>query len=407
MPDLEFSNLLGVLAVAFAVPFLLGLVPRVRIPAVVVEIVAGIVLGPSGLGLIHVDLGVQVVALLGLAMLLFLAGLEIDPRELRGRLLPLALLGYGISLAVGWIAGLPLASAGWISQPFLLGVIVSATSLGLVVAVLKDAGALSSPVGQTVVATSSVADFAAILALSLTFGGMTSDTGSRVVLLTGFAVAVLALAAVLTTSARSNRAAMVLTRLQDGTAEIRVRGSMVILVGCVVLAEHFGLETILGAFIAGILVGLVDRDTSTHPHFRLKLEAVGYGFLIPVFFVASGLQLDVDALFSSGSALARIPIFLGVLLLARGLPALLFLKDWGPRRTTAAALLQATSLPFIVTATQIGAELGLVTAETAAALVCAGLVSVLIFPVLATSLGLAEPSSARGPRNAETDRLVD
>jgi Kef-type K+ transport system membrane component KefB len=182
---------------------------------------------------------------------------------------------------------------------------------------------------------------------------------------------------------------------------------MVILVGCVVLAEHFGLETILGAFIAGILVGLVDRDTSTHPHFRLKLEAVGYGFLIPVFFVASGLQLDVDALFGSGSALARIPVFLGVLLLARGLPALLFLKDWGPRRTTAAALLQATSLPFIVTATQIGAELGLVTAETAAALVCAGLVSVLIFPTLAISLGLAEPSSARGPRNAETDRLVD
>jgi Kef-type K+ transport system membrane component KefB len=137
-------------------------------------------------------------------------------------------------------------------------------------------------------------------------------------------------------------------------------------------------------------VGLLDRDWRSHPHLRVKLDAIGYGFLIPVFFVSSGLRLDVSGLLASGSALARVPVFVLVLLLARGLPALLFLRTLGTRRTAVAALLQATSLPFIVTATQIGVLTGRLEATTGAGLVCAGLVSVLLFPVLATSLGLRE-----------------
>jgi Kef-type K+ transport system membrane component KefB len=164
----------------------------------------------------------------------------------------------------------------------------------------------------------------------------------------------------------------------------------VLLIGCVVLAEHVGLETILGAFVAGALVGTLDVDSTTHPHFRLKLEAIAYGFLVPVFFVTSGLRLDVAGLVSSGSALVRVPVFLGVLFLARGLPALMFVRAWGARRTMAAALLQATSLPFIVTATQIGTSLDLMSPVTAAALVCAGLLSVLVFPAAATAIGLRD-----------------
>lgn len=390
MPDLHFGNLLGVLAIAFVVPLTLGFAPRLRIPAVVVEIVAGIALGPHGLGWLRPDVGVEVVALLGLAMLLFLAGLEIDVRELRGRLLPVALTGYAISLAIGWLAGLWFAAIGWVTEPLLLGVTVSATSLGLVVAVLKNADALQSAVGRTVVATSSVADFAAVLLLSLAFAEMAGSTSARLVLVAGFALTVVSLAVALTAVRRSGRTAAVLVKLQDGTAEIRVRGAMLLLIGCVVLAEHLGLETILGAFVAGAVVGLLDSDTRTHPHFRLKLEAVGYGFLIPVFFVASGLRLDIGGLVSDGSALARVPVFLVLLLLARGLPALMFLRTWGPRRTSAAALLQATSLPFIVTAAQIGSALGLLSATTSAALVCAGLLSVLAFPALATTLGVKD-----------------
>jgi len=390
VPDLHFGTLLGVLAIAFVVPLTLGFAPRLRIPAVVIEIVMGVAIGPHGLGWLEPDLGVQVVALLGLAMLLFLAGLEIDVHALRGRLLTLALAGYAVSLAVGWAAGAALAAVGWVAQPFLLAVTVSATSLGLVVAVLKDVGALGSTVGKTVVATSSVADFAAVLLLSLAFADMSGGTGARLILVGGFALTVVVLGVTLAATRRSGRAGMVVVKLQDGTAEIRVRGAMLLLIGCVVLAEHLGLETILGAFVAGAIVGLLDADTRTHPHFRLKLEAVGYGFLIPVFFITSGLRLDVGELVSSPAALARVPIFLVVLLLARGVPALMFLRPWDARRTSAAALLQATSLPFIVTATQIGASLGLLSATTSAALVCAGLLSVLAFPALATALGIKD-----------------
>jgi Kef-type K+ transport system membrane component KefB len=176
-----------------------------------------------------------------------------------------------------------------------------------------------------------------------------------------------------------------------------VRAAVVLLVAFVVLAERFGLETILGAFLAGAVVGLVDRDTTSHPRFRAKLEALGYGFLIPVFFVTSGLRLDLRGLLDDPAALARVPLFLLALLLVRGVPAYLSVRTLGTRSTTAVALLQATSLPFIVTATQIGVLTGLMTPVTAAALVCAGLLSVLLFPALA--LILLRGSEAAKPQS--------
>ena len=395
MPDVDFANLLGVLVLALVAPLCLGFLPRLRVPAVVLEIVLGILAGPAVLGWIEPDLAVEVVALVGLAMLLFLAGLEIDVLGLRGPLLALAAAGYALSLVVGWLAGGALAAAGWLDDPLLLAVTVSATSLGLVVAVLKDAGAAEERLGQTVIAASSVADFAAVLLLSLVFSGMgDAEPASRVLLLVLFVGLVCLVGAAVLLSSRWVRLGDVLVRLQDTTAEIRVRAAMVILIAFVVLAESFGLESILGAFMAGAAVGLVDRDSASHPHFRTKLMAIGYGFLIPVFFVSSGLRLDVGGLVTDPAALARVPVFVLVLLLARGLPALLFLPSFGPRRTAVAALLQATSLPFIVTATQIGVVTGRMDQVTAAALVCAGLVSVLVFPATATALGLREPRAA-------------
>ena len=149
-----------------------------------------------------------------------------------------------------------------------------------------------------------------------------------------------------------------LVRLQDTTAEIRVRLAVALLVAFVALATRFGLESILGAFLAGAVVSLVDRDSSSHPHFRTKLEAIGYGFVVPVFFVSSGVRLDLTGLMHSPCALARVPVFLVALLVVRGVPALLSLRALGGRATAAVALLQATSLPFLVTATQIGLVLG-------------------------------------------------
>jgi Kef-type K+ transport system membrane component KefB len=173
---------------------------------------------------------------------------------------------------------------------------------------------------------------------------------------------------------------------------------VLLLVAFTFLAEKFGLESILGAFLAGAIVGLVDRDSSSHPRFRTKLEAIGYGFLIPVFFVSSGIRLDLTGLLHNPPALVRVPVFLLALLVVRGLPALLGLRANGPKSTLALGLLQATSLPFLVTVTQIGVALGKITPVTAAALVCAGLLSVLIFPLLA--LGILRSAK---PEPAETE----
>lgn len=406
MPAVDFGNLFAVTLIALLAPLLLGLAPRLRIPAVVLEIAAGIALGPHGLGWISVDLPVQIVALIGLAFLLFLAGLEIDVHRLRGPVLRVAALGYLVTLALGLAAGFAFSGAGWVHSPFLLAVTLSATSLGLVVPVLKDARKVDGPVGQATIAAASVADFAAVLVLSLVFSTEGGGAGERLVMLALFALLVVVSGLVVATAGRSQRIGAALFRLQDTTAEIRVRAAVVLLVAFVVLAERFGLETILGAFLAGAVVGLVDRDASSHPRFRIKLEALGYGFLIPVFFVTSGLRLDLGGLVDDPAALLRVPLFLLALLVARGVPALLSVRELGARSTAAVALLQATSLPFIVTATQIGVATGLMAPVTAAALVCAGLLSVLLFPAVALLLlrqpGGASPAGRTGSQPAST-----
>jgi Kef-type K+ transport system membrane component KefB len=387
VPDVGFVNLLAVSAVAFGAPLVVGLWPRLRVPAVVLEIVIGIAIGPAGLGWVQDDRAVQVLSVLGLAFLLFLAGLEVEPERLRGRFLRVPLVGFVISIVIGFAVGFSLHAAGQVKSPLLVAILLSATSLGLVVPVLKDANETGTRFGQLVIAGGTVADFGAVILLTLFFSGEASGVGSKLVLLAIFVALIAAAGLAVAGAGRSMRLTGVLLRLQDTTAQIRVRGAVLLLVAFVALAARFGLETILGAFLAGVLLGLVDRDREmTHPHFRVKLEGIGYGFLVPVFFVASGLRFDLSALFSGASTVARVPIFLAALLLVRGLPALLYQPLIGSRRTYAAALLQATSLPFIVAVAGIGMSLGLITAATGAALIAAGLLSVLVFPVAALLL---------------------
>ncbi|MEU6038653.1 cation:proton antiporter [Actinomadura sp. NPDC047616] len=398
----SFGNLLILTIIALLAPLLLGLAPRLRIPSVVLEIAAGVIVGPSVLGLVRMDQAVQIVALLGLAFLLFLAGLEVDLHRLCGSLPRVALIGYVVSLAIGVAAGFSFGAAGWVGDPMLIAVALSATSLGLVVPVLKDAGRADQAMGQTTITASSVADLAAVVLLSLLFSVSGGSTGGRLVSLIVFVAFVVAIGIAVALAGRSMRLGDLFLRLQDTTAEIRVRAAVVLLVAFVVLAEGFGLESILGAFLAGVVVGFVDRDSATHPHFRTKLEAIGYGFLIPVFFVASGVQLDLGGLIATPSALLRVPLFLLALLLVRGLPALLYQRSLGTRSSVAAGLLQATSLPFLVVATQIGVALGLMTPVTATALICAGLLSVLLFPAATLALLRKPVSNERRGGTAET-----
>jgi Kef-type K+ transport system membrane component KefB len=380
---LAFGGLLVVALIAVAAPLAARAIPGVKVPAVVLEIVAGIVVGPSVLGWVEVDQPIAVLALVGVAFLLFLAGLEIDLLQLRGDLLHLTVLGFGVTLVLGLGAGLAFDAVGWVRSPLFLAIALSATSLGLVVPVLKDAGLAERPVGQFTIAGATVADFGAVLLLSFLFSEAEGGAASRLITLALFVAVIVAVAFALTRAGRSRRIDATLVALQDTTAEIRVRIAVALLVGFVALAAKVGLETILGAFLAGAVLGLVDRDTATHPHFRLKLDAVGYGFLIPVFFVSSGLRFDLDALTADASALARVPLFLAALFVIRFLPALLYRRPLGAGPARVAGLLQATSLPFIVTAVEIGVAIDVITPVTAAALIAAGLLSVVVFPPIA------------------------
>jgi len=400
----SFTSLAIVSAVAFAAPLALGLVPAIRLPAVVLEIVLGIAVGPAVLGWVRVDDAVEVMSLLGLAFLLLLAGLEVQFDMLRGRLLRITSLGFVVSFAIAVAAGLILDAADVTGAPLLIGIMLSATSLGVVIPVLKDAGEASTQFGQVVIAAASIADIATIVLLSLFFSGESSGAGAKLVLLGGFALLIAAIALAVARFERSMHISAALLRLQDTTAQIRVRGAFVLLAGFVVLAEQFGLEAILGAFMAGAVIKLVDTDGAmTHPQFHRKLEAAGFGIFVPFFFVASGVKFNLDALFASSSTVARVPIFLAALFAARGLPALLYRRTIGTHRSAAAAFLQATSLGFFVVAGQIGMDLGLISEATGAALIAAGLLSVLLFPVAALALlryAAGTPSPSRSASQA-------
>jgi Kef-type K+ transport system membrane component KefB len=381
-----FSGLLIVVAVAFVAPFLLGLAPRLRLPSVVFEIVAGIVIGPSVLGWVEVDQTIEVLALVGLAFLLFLAGLEIDFGELRGRLLRLAGLAWAVSFGIAVVVGLLLGATGLVETPLLVAIILSATSLGVIVPVLKDVGELDTRFGQLVLAAASIADFGAVILLSLFFSGE-SGPASTAILLSAFLGLLAVTFVVIRTAERSRRVGEDLLRLQDSSAQIRVRAAMLLMIAFVALAEGLGLELILGSFAAGALLALLDRDRRlTHPNFRTKLEAIGFGLFIPVFFITSGIRFDLDALLDDPTNLAMVPIFLAALVVVRGLPALIYRGFVGGRRAAIAGVLQATSLPFIVAATAIGMEVGAIDAAESSALIAAGLLSVLIFPLTGLTL---------------------
>ncbi len=372
---------------ALAAPLALGLFPRVRLPPIVLEIVLGIVIGPQVLGWVSIDTPIQIMSLLGLAFLLLLAGLEVEYERFRGRLLRLSAIGYAMSFGLALLIGFGLHAGGLVKSPLLIGIALSATSLGIVIPVLKDAGQVGSPFGQVVVAGASIAEIATIVLLSLFFSGEASGLGVKLLLLGLFGLFVLAVGVAVAGAERSMRISATLLRLQDTTAEIRIRGSFLLLAVFVVLAERLGLEAILGAFLAGAILRLVDRDEMlTHPQFRQKLEAVGYGVFVPVFFVATGVGFELRALFANATTLARVPIFLAALLLARGLPALVYKSLATRTQAFAAALLQATSLSFLVVAGEIGVQLDLIRPAASAGLIAAGLLSVLLFPLTALTL---------------------
>src|SRR6266852_7092947 len=184
MPAVSFISLLIVAVVAFLAPLLLGLSPARRLPSVVLEIAAGIVIGPSVLGWVRVDLPISILSVLGLAFLLFLAGMEVELERLRGRLLAFVGSAFLLSLGLAFLVGFGLYLAGQVVSPLLIAIILVATALGVVVPLLKDANESASEFGQLIIAGAMFAEFGSIILLSLFFSREASSTATKLVLLT-------------------------------------------------------------------------------------------------------------------------------------------------------------------------------------------------------------------------------
>jgi Kef-type K+ transport system membrane component KefB len=372
-----------------------------RLPAIVLEILLGVLVGPQALGWARVDQPVAVLALIGLGFLLLLGGLEIDFDRLKGRVLGVTAAGFALSFLLAVPVGVLVQHGGLVRSPLLIAVILSATSLGIILPALEDAGQASTAFGQVVLAAASLAEVVPIVLLSLLFSEKSSGTWSQLALLIAFLVLVVAVGATIFVGLEhSRRISQTLLSLQDTTAEIRVRGAFLLLLLFAAVASKFGLEAILGAFLAGATLKLVDRDKQmTHTLLHTKLQAAGYGVFVPFFFVSTGMQLDIDSLVRSESTLARVPIFLAAMLVVRGIPAVLYRSLAERRRQlVAAGLLQATSLSLPIVAGQIGVGLGLIRPGSYVALVTAGLLSVMLFPLIA--LALLRPTSTIPPSTA-------
>ena len=387
MLAISFNSVLIIAAIAVLVPVVLGLLPRLPVPGAVLEVIAGIVVGPSVLGWVRVDAPVQVLSVLGLGMLLFLAGLEIDVGRLRGPLARLAGTAFAVSAVLGLLCAYAFRLAGQAGQPLLLAIMLMSTSTGLLLPLLKDTGEDATEFGQLVMTAAALAEIVPIMLLSLFFSAASTNPGDQLVSLAIFLALVVLVGLALARVRRLESLDRLLNYLADTSAQLRVRAALTLALAGGVLAYRFGFASILGAFAAGLLVKLIEiSGRAPHPQFQIKLEGIGFGFLIPIFFIATGVAFPLKALLTNPAAIAEVPLFLAALLLVRGLPALLYRRTTGTRRALAAGLLQATTLTFIIVATHIGLATGKITPTAAASLLAAGLLSAALFPAGAQRL---------------------
>ena len=391
-PTLLVIPLLAVLAPLLA----RGLGRWVRVPIVVFELLLGIVFGPSLLGWAVPSDFVDTLAQFGLAMLFFVAGSEIEFGAFRGRSGRMAGLGWLISLAAG-------IGIAWVLAPgeiaIVVGIALCSTALGTILPILRDAGELRTPFGRAVGAIGAVGEFGPLIAISLFLGS--KDPGIETVILAVFAL-VAGLAIFL--AIRMPRGAMhrTVNATLHTSGQFAIRVVFLILSGLVALSVVLDLDMLLGAFAAGIVWRLIMRDAAERDREAVesKVEAVAFGFLVPVFFVYTGVTFDLQALLADPVLFAFVPIAVLVLLVVRGLPSTLAAPPGSTRRERLSiALLGATGLPIIVAVTRIGVDEHILSTAQAAVFVGAGMLSVLAFPLVAMTL--------RGKRQATLHPAVE
>lgn len=395
----ELQSLLVILAIAVSSPLLCEWIPRLRLPIVVVEICLGILVGPQVLGWAAAGPTIGVLSNIGLAFLFFLAGFEIDFPAIRGRPLAFAAVGWFVSLVVCLTVGFALQASRLVDSGLIVGAALSTTALGTLMPILRDARELPTRFGAFAVATGAMGEFGPILLIAIALSGGEGEQGSLWLMLVFTAIIVLAVFIAL--EYRPPRLILVLQKKMHTSAQLPVRLAILVLASLVILARNFGLDAILGALAAGLIVALASpgEHGKTLAH---KMEGIGYGFFVPIFFVTTGLRYDVVGLLSSTKALLSLPLFLVLFLVVRGLPSLLERRDLDTRSRIALGFLSSTQLPLVVAIMRIGVESGRVSQETAASLVGAGMVSVLLFPIIALSLrGRVGEGSAKPPVEAD------
>jgi Kef-type K+ transport system membrane component KefB len=386
------ESLLVVTLVAALTPMIVAAVPGPGIPQVVILILAGILIGPHGLGLADTT-GIQLLSNVGLGFLFLLAGYELDPRLLRAHAGRLAIIGWLISavIAVGAVA--ILGSLGFLRAFVPIGLALTTTALGTLLPILHDHHMLSGDFGRYVLAAGAVGELFPIVAISLFLTGR----GEFVAIASILAVGVMAI--LLTLVPRIIGPARVRAVIRQGrraTSQTTLRWSIVLLLLLLVAAQRFGLDVVLGAMLAGMVLRSwthgIDIDVTP---LEGKLDAVGYGFFIPVFFVASGMGLDVQSIAQNP---LRLLVFFVLLLVVRGLPSLLVYRRALPLRQRAEmTFITATTMPLLIALAAIGLSTGVMIPANAAALVGAGVLSVLVYPLIAIALARRGGTVPAGP----------
>jgi Kef-type K+ transport system membrane component KefB len=380
VPDL--ASLTLVFCAAAVATIVSRISTKLVLPTVVVEIFLGILIGPQVLDIAEADRYIEFLSALGLVFLFFLAGIEVIHSRVPRRLLTRGSLGWGISIALGAAAGFALEAAGVPASGWLLAVALATTALGTLMPILSDAGLLRSPLGQHTLGSAVAGEFWPIVVISLFLTGAHATT-ANIVFLFGFGL-VVAGVAVLAVHFHPPRILTIVRETIDKSGQLAVRLSVATLALLVLLADELNFDFVLGAFSAGLIIGLVTHG-ETGERVLPRISTIGYGLLIPVFFVVTGMDFDLDGLLT-GIGITFAVVFLGLFLVTRGSAALLSLRELGPRGTAALALFSATGLPLIVAVIEVGERRGEIDSHVAAALVGAGMTSVLLYPLVGLML---------------------
>ncbi len=360
-------------------------------PVVVVEIVLGIVVGPQVLDLAKTDGFIDFFSNLGLGMLFFFAGYEIDFERIKGAPLRLGGIGWLLSVVLALGIGGVLAATGVIDSALYVGTAMATTAIGTLIPILRDSGQLKTRFGTYLLAAGGVGEFGPVLLITLFLS--TDHPLEEAAILIAFVI--LAIGVALASIGLAWRGWPALERTLETSSQLAVRVTVVLVFGMVLLASRIGLDVLLGGFVAGLITRAALQGHELQV-FESKLTAVGFGFFIPFFFVTSGIGFDLDALGSVG-ALAKLAMFFALFLVVRGAPALLLYRDVFDRRDRGAlAFYSATELPLVVAITTIAIESGHMKSSTAAGLVGAAMLSTLFFPLLGAALRTRPATAAIG-----------